>query len=699
MNISFAGCGFLGIYHIGVASCLREYAPILYRTRIAGASAGAICACALLCGCSLGKKKILGQLELLYEIKEKEKALNLLTLLKPKSGINKYLSFTGDGTTEVLKLAVNARSRTLGPFHPFFDLVGLLRKGLEAILPENAHVLCSGRLFISLTRWKDYKNVIVSEYDSKQDLIQAVICSSFIPIYSGLRIPVFHGIQYFDGSFTNNLPVLNEHTITVSPFCGESDICPKDYTCSLSSLFVSNTSIALSHQNVSRILHILYPAHPDALNTICKQGFEDALRYLSKNSKLIFIFYPSCTSMKFNFLFKSADLISCTQCLEVTSSIDVRATTKQASSDNTHAVQHKNVPEQSVEHKNVQEQSVEHINVQEQSVGHKNVQEQPVDPALESHSCSPEVCQDSIQAAADSLDKGIVNWIFNRRPIKLISLLTAPYFLPIDITYICFLKVWNSIPELRKEILQNLRHVMYLVQQTANRVNKERHKYSAKFSYEMAITEIDQTEIDQLTSGHYYADQNPSQELKDLIAGNGPMVVAEKVLDSICVKFDVDIPDSEVSRHNSMDIVDAIKVTGPTNIPPPRAAIDISNKALARECERLFESNSSTSEFLNQAASVPEQHEAIFSYSYLDNNRKTVKITQIYDVKNIKKTNEFSNSELQQSDPAWSEVRNYDSDSVDKSDESLCLSNESTKMECSLNHLVSDEDINSSASE
>ena len=29
MNVSFAGCGFLGLYHVGVASCFKTYAPQL----------------------------------------------------------------------------------------------------------------------------------------------------------------------------------------------------------------------------------------------------------------------------------------------------------------------------------------------------------------------------------------------------------------------------------------------------------------------------------------------------------------------------------------------------------------------------------------------------------------------------------------------------------------------------------------------
>ena len=55
MNLSFAGCGFMGIYHVGVAACLRKYAPHLLLERIYGASAGAMAAACLLCDVPLGK--------------------------------------------------------------------------------------------------------------------------------------------------------------------------------------------------------------------------------------------------------------------------------------------------------------------------------------------------------------------------------------------------------------------------------------------------------------------------------------------------------------------------------------------------------------------------------------------------------------------------------------------------------------------
>lgn len=54
MNLSFAGCGFLGVYHIGVACCFKQYTPHLLVDKIAGASAGAIAACCLLCDLPIG---------------------------------------------------------------------------------------------------------------------------------------------------------------------------------------------------------------------------------------------------------------------------------------------------------------------------------------------------------------------------------------------------------------------------------------------------------------------------------------------------------------------------------------------------------------------------------------------------------------------------------------------------------------------
>ena len=48
----------------------------------------------------------------------------------------------------------------------------LSRVLIAQVLPDDAHERVSGRLHISLTRVYDGKNVIVSEFSSKEDLLQ-----------------------------------------------------------------------------------------------------------------------------------------------------------------------------------------------------------------------------------------------------------------------------------------------------------------------------------------------------------------------------------------------------------------------------------------------------------------------------------------------------------------------------------------------
>jgi patatin-like phospholipase domain-containing protein 2 len=57
LNLSLSGCGFLGIYHIGVISAFREHAPHILQNKISGCSAGSLVAACALCDCCLGIKK------------------------------------------------------------------------------------------------------------------------------------------------------------------------------------------------------------------------------------------------------------------------------------------------------------------------------------------------------------------------------------------------------------------------------------------------------------------------------------------------------------------------------------------------------------------------------------------------------------------------------------------------------------------
>lgn len=69
-------------------------------------------------------------------------------------------------------MAKEARKYKLGPLHPAYNLVQIVQDSLLSSLPEDAHVRASGRLCVSLTRVSDRKNVLVSEFNSREELVQ-----------------------------------------------------------------------------------------------------------------------------------------------------------------------------------------------------------------------------------------------------------------------------------------------------------------------------------------------------------------------------------------------------------------------------------------------------------------------------------------------------------------------------------------------
>lgn len=76
-----------------------------------------------------------------------------------------------------LRLVNNVRQHTLRAFDPSVVIDKILRNSLEQVLPQNAHKLCSGRLFVSVTKLRglaplDFGNEIISEFDTREDLIQ-----------------------------------------------------------------------------------------------------------------------------------------------------------------------------------------------------------------------------------------------------------------------------------------------------------------------------------------------------------------------------------------------------------------------------------------------------------------------------------------------------------------------------------------------
>ncbi|XP_054898390.1 patatin-like phospholipase domain-containing protein 2 isoform X1 [Poeciliopsis prolifica] len=247
-SISFAGCGFMGIYYVGVIGCILERFPRFIRdaSKVYGASAGALMAAVITLGIPLDKC-----------------------------------------CTDLMHMAKEARKYKLGPLHPAYNLLQLVQQSLLEKLPEDAHLRVSGKLSLSLTRVSDGRNLLVSQFDSREELIQALICSCFVPLYCGVVPPTYRGVYYVDGAVSDNLPRCQlGRTITISPYAGESDLCPRASTLTFHEVSFNNVSIQVNSENLYRVTSTFFPPEAETMAEICQSGYMDALRFLQENNMI-----------------------------------------------------------------------------------------------------------------------------------------------------------------------------------------------------------------------------------------------------------------------------------------------------------------------------------------------------------------------------------------------------------------------------
>ncbi|NXW98435.1 PLPL1 protein, partial [Larus smithsonianus] len=210
-SILFRGCSFLLLYEAGVFAALRDLSPDILKSasRIYGASSGSIVATLGLCECDIGKG-----FELLFILCLKRLNVWKFRSCKRSDLLNKYL-------------------------------------------PPNAHQLVSGKLHVILTRVYDWRSVTVSEFSSREDLIQAIMCSCFVPVCFGILPPTYHGVRYVDGELGMwRANFVSRTTITVSGFAGEYDICPRDGPSAFFTFQLSDCILQISKRNICRLQYV-----------------------------------------------------------------------------------------------------------------------------------------------------------------------------------------------------------------------------------------------------------------------------------------------------------------------------------------------------------------------------------------------------------------------------------------------------------
>ena len=235
LSFSFSGSYWMLSYQLGAAQCLKDYIKphLLNDCIFLGSSSGSIIA-------------------------------SLLALQVDLVQFKDY----------IISATVNHAQRFLGPVCSIEDII---RQYLEKNLPND--ISCAqSRVYISLTSFPSLQNKLANQFSSQKDLIDHIMASCYIPLYN--ETPVcLDGQLYLNGMFSNNIPILNNYTVSISPF--------------------QNTNISPNYDRYS--LHqSLFPSSNEAIyKSMYQDGYQDALRWMKLNvqtgtlTTLLFRRYPS----------------------------------------------------------------------------------------------------------------------------------------------------------------------------------------------------------------------------------------------------------------------------------------------------------------------------------------------------------------------------------------------------------------------
>ncbi|XP_041991191.1 patatin-like phospholipase domain-containing protein 4 [Salvia splendens] len=232
-GFSFSAAGHLLPYHLGAARFLIEKGYIKETTPLAGSSAGSIVCAAIVSGESM------------------EEALKATKIV-----------------------AQDCRLRGTA-----FRVGALLRDFLDRFLPDDAHIRSNGRIRVAVTEilWRP-RGVLVDYFDSKEDLINAVFTSSFIPGYLAPRpATMFRDRLCIDGGLTLFMPPTSaSQTVRVCAFPAGR--------LGLKGIGISPDCNPENRAGARELLNLAFqPATDDVLDRYFELGYVDAAAWAEKN--------------------------------------------------------------------------------------------------------------------------------------------------------------------------------------------------------------------------------------------------------------------------------------------------------------------------------------------------------------------------------------------------------------------------------
>ena len=109
-----------------------------------------------------------------------------------------------------------------------------------------------------------FKKEIISKFESKKDVIDCIIASQFIPLWTDTKLFFYRNKYCIDSTLLYDYPTLNDNTIIVS-FAPVGDIHPKI--------------------NYDKVMSTYIPLPLEKVKEIINDGSDDAIVYLEKKKK------------------------------------------------------------------------------------------------------------------------------------------------------------------------------------------------------------------------------------------------------------------------------------------------------------------------------------------------------------------------------------------------------------------------------
>lgn len=217
-----------------------------------------------------------------------------------------------------------------------------------------------------------------------------------------------------------------------------------------------------------KVKNFSYNFHLLITNLYSQQGFDDTLRFLARN-----------------------DLIGCDTCMTMEQSLSLGVELDEMATKNYERI--------------MSEESCHQCKAQKQVCGIKCL-EIFLDKKLVNKEFKgwlvtfqaalldslPETVVSILQDAIESGNRGLLNWLFSHKTMKLLSLMSLPCIIPADIAYATVLKIFETAPKLTYNFRVLSQAVLQLVAQTLSNISLSPAAYSAKLTCQVAITEYNE---------------------------------------------------------------------------------------------------------------------------------------------------------------------------------------------------------------